>query len=176
MNKRKEQALEVFLYVTFAIALVVGVGNSNGETNLLSASFETNEHVGNAEIEYGQGSTNRDTHEDVQLQSTLTFASGDDKVNALGRLELAKHAKILRDNPYLILTLIGYSGSGNSASYNQRLSEKRATRVYEWLVYYGAPKDQLIVDTYGEVRSTNRGENRRVDLQYSSLRMARSGD
>ncbi|WP_455212207.1 OmpA family protein [Kaarinaea lacus] len=163
MNKRQERALEVFLYVTFAIALVVGVGTTKSDTNFLSPSIESMVGDGDPVIGYGQTLTNFDSYEDMQLQSMISFAANDDKINALGRRELFKHANVLRNNPHLILNITGHSENNESTSYNYMLSEKRAMRVYEMLVLYGTPRDQLIVDSSIESALE---EKRCVELQY----------
>jgi outer membrane protein OmpA-like peptidoglycan-associated protein len=170
MNKRQERALEVFLFVTFAIAMVVGVGNTKSDTNFLSTSFQN--AMGDSVIDYGQALSGDDSHEDTQLQSMISFARSDAKINALGRIELLKHAKVLRSNPHLILNIVGHAQSSESAGYTQPISEQRATHVYELLVFYGTPKEQLIVDSYDESSPAHDGavveENRCVELQYLS--------
>ena len=167
MSKRQERALEVFLYVTFAIALVVGVGNTKSDTNFLSTNFE--ETIADS-IDYGQAITNHDSYGEIQLQSIINFASKNDKVNALGRKELLKHATVLKNNPHLILNIVGHADSHGSERFNQVLSDKRATQVYEFLVIYGVPKEQLIIEAYDE-SGPDRGNsetNQCVELQYLS--------
>ena len=170
MNKRQERALEVFLYVTFAIALVVGVGHSNGDAGFLSSGFTTSMSDGDALSAYSRAESNQDTVEDIQLQPMISFASNDDKVNAVGRRELLKHAAVLRDNPQLILNIVGHADRRGSELHHQALSMKRARQVYSLLLTYGAAADQLIVDVYSEsspVRDQAAGEDgRSVQLQY----------
>lgn len=172
MNKRQERALEVFLYVTFAIALFAGVGNTKSDTSIFPAHFEMGEYD-NSVLGYHKALTNDDWQEDVQLQSRINFFGNNDKVNALGRRELAKHARVLRSNPHLILNIIGHSDNRGSSSENFTLGEKRAKQVYELLVVYGTPEEQLIVDIDGEFSSVHDGakreESRYVELQYLNM-------
>ena len=174
MNKRQERALEVFLYVTFAIALVVGVGNTKSDTNFLSTRSDNT--LGDLMIDYGQALSNHDSLDDAQLQSTISFARGDAKINAVGRRELLAHARVLRSNPRLILNIVGRAQSSESAGNVQPISERRATHVYELLVFYGTPKEQLIVDSYDDSSSARDSaaveENRCVELQYLSIHTA----
>ncbi|KPJ94529.1 MAG: hypothetical protein AMJ53_05055 [Gammaproteobacteria bacterium SG8_11] len=163
MNKRQERALEVFLYVTFAIALVVGVGATKSDTSFLSTSMEPTMSDGDASIGYAQTLTDFDPAEDMQLQSMISFSTNDDKINALGRRELLKHAKVLKNNPHLILNIIGHADGGETLGDSAKLSEKRANRVYELLVFYGTPVEQLIADSLDESEL-----DRCVELQYLS--------
>jgi outer membrane protein OmpA-like peptidoglycan-associated protein len=178
MNKRRERALEVFLYVTFAIALFAGVGSTKSDTIFSSSDVVPTMMGKDAVTTHRLALKNCDSCDYIQLQSMLTFATNDDKVNAIYRMELVKHAKLLKDNPNLILTIVGHADSRGAVSYNQRLSEKRANYVYELLVSYGAPREQLIVDAYGETApvhdSADFEQNRRVELQYSSTLMTRA--
>ena len=164
MNKRQERALEVFLYVTFAIALVEGVGATKSDTNFLSTSVEPTMSDGDS-VHYGQTLTNFNSYEEQELQSMISFATNDDQVNALGRRELVKHATMLMNNPHLILNIIGHADSSELINYNSALGDIRATRVYELLVFYGTPKEQLIVDS---TDNTKLDEQRCVELQYLS--------
>jgi len=88
---------------------------------------------------------------------------------------LKQHALFLTTAPELTLTISGHSDSQGPANYNKTLSEQRARLVYEILVTYGAPTQQLIVDSYGETTpldlTENQLENRRVELEYSEQLM-----
>jgi peptidoglycan-associated lipoprotein len=169
MNKRQERALELFLFVTFTIALVVGVGYSKSDSGLLLPRFDS---MGESHTLSGYAQEETLTHSggDMQLQSTISFARDDDKVNAVGRRELHKHAMVLMNNPHLILNIVGHADRRGSELHNQALGEKRAKEVYAWLLTYGASQDQLIVDAYGESSPVKEGaseeENRCVELQY----------
>lgn len=174
MNKRQERVLEVFLFVTFAIALVVGVGSTKGESGLIATGVD--QWLADAPVGYAQGLLNDD--EDVQLQSVIRFGVNEDTVNALGRRELLLHANVLRNNPHLILNIIGHADRRGSELRQPALSEKRARQVYELLLAYGAAEEQLIVDSYGEsnpVQEAWKLEDKRcVELQYLGTLTART--
>jgi peptidoglycan-associated lipoprotein len=169
MNKRQERALEVFLFVTFTIALAVGVGYSKSDTSFLLSGFG-NMDESHVLSDFAQGAMQTDSREDIQLQSMISFASNDDKVNAVGRRALRKHAMVLMSNPHLILNIVGHADRRGSELLNQALGEKRAREVYAWLLAYGASQDQLIVEAYGESgpvkKEASAEENRCVELQY----------
>lgn len=171
MSKRQERALEVFLYVTFAIALFAGVGNTKSDTNIFPEKLKF--YLGEAEVMLGHGqATNNDSYEDIQLQSRVSFVGNDDKINALDRSELLKHAKVLRTNPHLILNIIGHTSESGD---NQVIGSIRAKHVYDLLVSYGSPKEQLIVDIggLGSFYDDAQLEENHVELQYLSVSPAK---
>lgn len=87
--------------------------------------------------------------------------------------DLNKHAKYLRHNPGMALHINGYSDSRGSASYNHKLSKKRAEVIEKALIALGVSASQLIVNAYGEGfpmnDESNYDENRRVELEYIEL-------
>jgi hypothetical protein len=90
MNKRQERALEVFLYVTFAIALFAGVGNTKSDTSIFPVNFEFTKGQSDAVHGFQNTLPNDDPQQDIELQSRINFFGNNDKVNALGRGELFK--------------------------------------------------------------------------------------
>jgi outer membrane protein OmpA-like peptidoglycan-associated protein len=115
----------------------------------------------------------------VPGKHSIQFGSDQYEVSSEDVTVLKQHAEFLSSNPNLILTIAGHSDSQGSERYNQILSEKRAQRVADILMSYGAPQEQLIIDSYGETvpvkdrRDWN--ENRRVELQYNSAVILSSG-
>ena len=172
MNKRQERALEVFLYVTFAIALFAGVGNTKSDTSIFPVNFEFTKGQSDAVHGFQNTLPNDDPQQDIELQSRINFFGNNDKVNALGRGELFKYAKVLRANPHLILNIIARAQSQGSAVSPLVLSVKRAKQVHELLVTYGAPEEQLIVDVSGDASPGGYGADMEqtpyVELQYLS--------
>ena len=61
---------------------------------------------------------------------------------------LDEAAQILKDNSSIRVTIEGYTDSIGSDAYNQRLSERRATAVKQYLVSKGVMADRL--DTVGK--------------------------
>ena len=66
---------------------------------------------------------------------------------------LKRNIQILKDNPKVKVRIAGYTSASGNESYNQRLSERRATAVKEYLTKEGviAP-DRLSTIGYGETR------------------------
>jgi len=66
---------------------------------------------------------------------------------------LKRNIQILKENPKVKVRIAGYTSAAGSESYNQRLSERRANAVKEYLTKEGliAP-DRLSTIGYGETR------------------------
>lgn len=63
---------------------------------------------------------------------------------------LQKILRILNNNPSIIVEMGSHTDSKGSNSYNQRLSQKRAQSVVDWLTRNGIPKSRLTARGYGE--------------------------
>jgi len=84
---------------------------------------------------------------------------------------LVRVATILNQFPEMHIAVEGHTDSVGRASYNQQLSEKRATAVYEFLASQGVAPERMVVAGYGDTRpvadnetAEGRQRNRRVDL------------
>ena len=85
--------------------------------------------------------------------------------------------KVLFEYKDTTLQVAGHTDSSGSASYNQRLSERRAASVADYLLSKNIPADRLVVLGYGESRpiadnasTEGRAENRRVELLIQPVR------
>jgi len=86
--------------------------------------------------------------------------------------QIKKVAEVLKSNPKLKIEIDGYTDNIGSASYNKKLSLKRAEAVKNILVnVYGISPDRIVVKGFGEeyplvpnTTSTNRALNRRVEI------------
>jgi outer membrane protein OmpA-like peptidoglycan-associated protein len=99
------------------------------------------------------------------------------------KLRLAKVAGIIQAYPDLRLQIEGYTDSTGSAEYNQKLSEKRAMTVRDFLVAQGVNQTSVTSQGLGEENpvasnetAAGRQMNRRVDLVVSgeSIQSTRS--
>ena len=79
---------------------------------------------------------------------------------------------ILQEEPGTAFVLSGHTDSTGPEDYNQKLSERRAASVMDWLVSNGIPESRLTAVGYGETsakydNATREGRklNRRVELQ-----------
>ncbi len=86
--------------------------------------------------------------------------------------ELDQVAKMLRDNPRMIIQLEGHTDSKGDPKLNMKLSEKRVTAVRDYLVSKGAAKNKIKTKAFGGTQplSLDNSEeaarlNRRVELR-----------
>jgi outer membrane protein OmpA-like peptidoglycan-associated protein len=90
------------------------------------------------------------------------------------REKLARVAGILQAQPGINVSVEGHADSTGATSYNQRLSERRASSVRDYIVSQGIQPGTVATAGYGETRpvATNdtaagRQQNRRVELVVS---------
>ncbi len=66
---------------------------------------------------------------------------------------LARTARMLKDNPNAKVRIAGYASASGTGAYNQKLSERRATAVQEYLINEGIiARDRLSTIGYGETK------------------------
>jgi outer membrane protein OmpA-like peptidoglycan-associated protein len=66
---------------------------------------------------------------------------------------LKRNIQLLKDNPKAQIRIAGYTSASGTEAYNQRLSERRAKAVQEYLVNEGiVSRDRLSTIGYGETR------------------------
>jgi OmpA-OmpF porin, OOP family len=63
--------------------------------------------------------------------------------------ELDQVAKMLNDNPRMVIQLEGHTDSKGDPKLNMKLSEKRVTAVRDYLVTKGAPKNKIKTKAFG---------------------------
>jgi outer membrane protein OmpA-like peptidoglycan-associated protein len=73
----------------------------------------------------------------------LLFDTDKSELLAASEQELRLLKKLLLDNPSLNATIIGHTDNQGGRSYNQKLSEDRATAVLEWLIDSGIESGRL---------------------------------
>jgi OOP family OmpA-OmpF porin len=88
-----------------------------------------------------------------------------------GRDVLEGAVKTLRDNPSLHVVVEGHTDSVGSDAYNQRLSERRAKAVRDYLVRQGIDASRITTRGYGKSRpvasndtAEGRAQNRRAEI------------
>lgn len=104
-------------------------------------------------------------------RATVYFAVGKSALSSEGRAELSRIADKARTVKGYFIGVVGYADPTGDAEANQRLSERRASAVVQYLQKYGGvqPSRVLAPDAMGEDKATGdvssaRGlaENRRV--------------
>ncbi|MDO8723330.1 MAG: outer membrane beta-barrel domain-containing protein [Syntrophales bacterium] len=72
-----------------------------------------------------------------------------------GKTILNLNIKALKENPKMKIRIAGYASAAGTEEYNQKLSERRATAVKEYIVKVGGiDKDRLTTIGYGETSPT----------------------
>ncbi len=90
--------------------------------------------------------------------------------------ELDELLSVLNKYPNMSIKIMGHTDSRNSESYNQKLSEKRAKAVYDYLVAKGISADRLEYAGYGKkypiadnTNETGMQLNRRVQVKVTKF-------
>lgn len=108
----------------------------------------------------------------VALPSGILFDVNKDEVKASARDQVGKAAEVLSKYPDTYITVEGHTDSTGGAELNQKLSERRASKVRDLLVAGGVAAPRLSVHGYGESDPVadngtpeGRQANRRVQLE-----------
>jgi outer membrane protein OmpA-like peptidoglycan-associated protein len=87
------------------------------------------------------------------------------------RAELDRAAKIMLDNPGVVLELQGNTDARGTDAYNKKLGDRRAVAVFDYLKAKGVAGSRLKTVSFGEGKPAasneteqGRAKNRRVDL------------
>ena len=110
----------------------------------------------------------------VVTMTDVLFATGRYDLKQDTQLKLARVAGIFLAHPDLKVQVEGYTDNVGSDSYNQKLSEKRAMTVQNFLVTQGVPVQNVSAIGYGMAdpvadnsTAAGRQQNRRVELVVS---------
>ncbi len=108
----------------------------------------------------------------VLAGQNIGFKSGRASIDKASQALIARLAEIARTCPQTRIEVSGHTDSRGSASYNQSLSEARASAVVEALVLRGVAKNRLRAVGYGEARPiannatrSGRAKNRRIEFR-----------
>ena len=87
------------------------------------------------------------------------------------KAELDRAAKIMQDDPDVMLELQGNTDSVGTDAYNQALGDRRANAVFDYLKSKGIDPNRLRKVSFGESKpfasnatAAGRAQNRRVDI------------
>jgi peptidoglycan-associated lipoprotein len=91
------------------------------------------------------------------------------------RTALDANAKLLRDNPAVVITIEGHADERGTSEYNQALGERRAQAARDYLTAAGIPANRIQIISYGKERPFDPGhdesawaQNRRAHTVVSS--------
>jgi len=108
---------------------------------------------------------------DVRLTSDILFDTNSADLRSTSRSTLQTLANNFRQYPNEVFDVEGHTDSVGTPSYNQGLSERRASSVANYLSSQGVPRGQISARGYGEsqAKSSNdtpegRQLNRRVEI------------
>ncbi len=104
----------------------------------------------------------------------VLFGTDQARLTPDGMRTVQKLADVLQQNPQRIVLIEGFTDSTGAASYNQQLSERRATAVRSALSDMGVTRERIAIRGYGEsypvaANNTNQSRqlNRRVEIVLS---------
>lgn len=69
-----------------------------------------------------------------------------------GMAALRENVQLLKENPKEVVRVAGYSSKRGTEEYNQKLSERRAAAVSEYLISQGIAANRITTVGYGELR------------------------
>lgn len=128
--------------------------------------------------EVNRGTNPLDAEDDVVkvgvpvILDGITFATGKAEITPESENTLRKALKTLETYPDISVEIAGYTDNVGSESSNQRLSERRAGAVRDWLVRQGIDPERITAVGYGEsnpiaTNSTPEGrqKNRRIEFK-----------
>ncbi len=119
----------------------------------------------------------------LDVRSEASFAINSDSIQAGFRNSLDTMADIIGEYDQTAVHIIGHTDSTGTNSYNQQLSEKRATSVSRYLSRSGVTNSRLRFSGRGEstpiddnTTSSGRSRNRRVEIYLKSIVKGRENE
>ena len=119
----------------------------------------------------------------LELDSESTFAVNSATVKSGFRKSLTKVSSVISEYGQTAVHVIGHTDSTGSSSYNQQLSEKRASSVGSYLSTGGVVRDRMRLSGRGEnspvadnTTSSGRNQNRRVEIYIKPIVEGRERD
>ena len=119
----------------------------------------------------------------LEVRSEASFDINSARVNDDFRDSLKSLAKVIGDYDKTAVHIIGHTDSTGSDSYNQQLSEKRATSVTRYFSANGVERSRMRFSGRGETMpidanttSSGRSHNRRVEVYLKPIVEGREDD
>ena len=110
------------------------------------------------------------TGQNIRLNNVF-YETGSHALRRASRLELNKLVKILNDNPAVKIEISGHTDSEGDDASNQKLSERRAKEVYNYVRGKGINASRLVFKGYGETKpvasndtEAGKAQNRRTEF------------
>jgi len=119
----------------------------------------------------------------LDVSSEVSFAINSDSIQRDFQDSLNTMAEVIDDYDKTAVHVIGHTDNTGTDSYNQQLSEKRATAVTRYLTRTGVDRDRMRFSGRGETKpvanndtSAGRTRNRRVEIYLKSFVEGREND
>ena len=111
--------------------------------------------------------------QDVKIElKNITFETNSAELNIESYQELDNVVRLMQDNPEIKIEISAHTDNVGSDIYNQKLSEKRAKSVVNYLIQHDVNNSKLVSNGYGETQplvandtDENKAKNRRVELK-----------
>lgn len=108
----------------------------------------------------------------LRMPANVTFATNAATLEPRFEPTLGEVAKVLADYPKTMVDVLGHTDSDGTTSYNQGLSERRASSVASYLTRHGVASIRVATRGYGELRpvasnetADGKAQNRRVEIK-----------
>lgn len=115
----------------------------------------------------------------LRVPSSITFDVGSATVKAQSRATLTEVARTLNQYPATIIDVLGHTDASGSPQPNQRLSERRAQAIADYLVSRKVRKARIATRGYGETNpisdnfsEAGKAANRRVEIRVVPARQS----
>ncbi len=112
----------------------------------------------------------------LNLPSSVTFGFDSSELTMQARNALNDVSSVLTQYPETRVNIAGHTDSTGDSAYNQRLSERRAQAVGNYLSQSGVASNRLYMNGYGESQpvasnetEAGRAQNRRVEITLSPI-------
>ncbi|GEK73475.1 MULTISPECIES: OmpA family protein [Halomonas] len=112
----------------------------------------------------------------LNMPSSVTFGFDSSELTMQARNALNDVSSVLTQYPETRVNIAGHTDSTGDASYNQRLSERRAQAVGSYLSQSGVASNRLYMNGYGENQpvasnetEAGRAQNRRVEITLTPM-------
>lgn len=145
---------------------MAGTANLPLTNDMVSLSKEVSDNMNNeaSVSQYGQGVI-------VSFDKGNAFAINEFALNEQTKTSLRKLAFKLKENPSSFVVVFGRADATGPAEYNEKLAQRRASAVANYLLGCTVEKERLFVDSFGEKfpdfknnTAMNKNRNRRVDI------------
>ena len=129
--------------------------------------LELEVHDANANADRGSDNPSANLSDLVGRNIAVRFGRNSTQLENESRVLLNEVFEQLARAPEQRVLITGYTDRSGDTDLNMHLSEQRAKAVRHYLLQRGIPADRLLVNYYGDSRSTGRNpDERRVEVEW----------